>query len=551
MFKTICKVTFAAGLLLYPLLSMAQQAKKPSNSLLPDINPQDIEIKGNFKATFPGLRRQPILGFNPTSPIFQMNKNHVPYMESPDQAVANISISKLESPIAPQKHYFTYPKSSSLYSMLGWGTDMSPQLKAYGEFHSNQETTVLAKVNFESSNGHYANQADSYRNFNFNVNWLHKLSKESRLGFGVEGMNNFNYRPGYAQKTEYGNVGLQAGFEHLKNEFDEFKAHINYHYFRYLPKVTNVQSSEHVIDLTLHKTWTGPAMNSNFIANLNTQSSIYTNPILTNENWDIVNPEIGYRVRKGYSHRITLKVDGFYAKDQSAGKFFAYPDLTYEFWKGTNFKFTANVNGKVFNPGMQGRYLQDEMLVTQMNPLNERVLTGRAHAQLTFFKGLQFSGGFRYQKYYMFQYVSRNPLGQYRLSQDTNTRMWRAYLGLSYDVIANKVAFTSKFYLQNQQLSNGNDVPFMENSGITTELSVNPVSKLNFKLWANYIGKRPKSTSGDLNAAILLGGHIEYRFTQHIGVYISGNNLLNRQYVMWPNYKEMPLRIFGGITLTR
>ena len=50
-------------------------AQNTQNTLLPEINPQDIEIRSEFKANFPGLRRQPILGFNPTPRVFQIDPN--------------------------------------------------------------------------------------------------------------------------------------------------------------------------------------------------------------------------------------------------------------------------------------------------------------------------------------------------------------------------------------------------------------------------------------------------------------------------------------------
>ena len=43
------------------------QTGSTQNSLLPEIDPQDIEIRSEFRARFPGIRRQPILGFNPSS----------------------------------------------------------------------------------------------------------------------------------------------------------------------------------------------------------------------------------------------------------------------------------------------------------------------------------------------------------------------------------------------------------------------------------------------------------------------------------------------------
>ena len=38
--------------------AIAQDQQESDNSLLPEIDPQDIEIRSQFKARFPGLRRE-------------------------------------------------------------------------------------------------------------------------------------------------------------------------------------------------------------------------------------------------------------------------------------------------------------------------------------------------------------------------------------------------------------------------------------------------------------------------------------------------------------
>ena len=79
---------FSLFIFLCPYFALAQTAS--DNSLLPEINPQDIEIRSEFKARFPGLRRQPILGFNPKPRVFQIQADRMPFMESREDAVANI-----------------------------------------------------------------------------------------------------------------------------------------------------------------------------------------------------------------------------------------------------------------------------------------------------------------------------------------------------------------------------------------------------------------------------------------------------------------------------
>ena len=71
------------------------------SSLLPEINPQDIEIRSEYKAQFPGVRRQPILGFKPRARVFQLDPNRMPYMESVDEVIMNLPIGTLSRPDAP------------------------------------------------------------------------------------------------------------------------------------------------------------------------------------------------------------------------------------------------------------------------------------------------------------------------------------------------------------------------------------------------------------------------------------------------------------------
>lgn len=87
----------------------------PQNTLLPEINPQDIEIRSEFRARFPGLRRQPILGFNPKPRVFQIDPNRMPFMESREQAVASIAITQLDRPEPPARSVLPTPSRTNVY----------------------------------------------------------------------------------------------------------------------------------------------------------------------------------------------------------------------------------------------------------------------------------------------------------------------------------------------------------------------------------------------------------------------------------------------------
>src|SRR5699024_4261855 len=98
----ICSVTFFLLLIsLGATTAMAQDRGGRDDAMLPEIDPQDIEIRSEFKARFPGLRRQPILGFEPASRAYRVDPDRMPYMEDRDNAVANLPISAMSLPEPP------------------------------------------------------------------------------------------------------------------------------------------------------------------------------------------------------------------------------------------------------------------------------------------------------------------------------------------------------------------------------------------------------------------------------------------------------------------
>ena len=72
------KFVFVSLMVFFPALLIGQETPTPG-SLLPDIDPQDIEIRGEFSARFPGIMRQPILGFSPRPRVFQIDPNRMPF----------------------------------------------------------------------------------------------------------------------------------------------------------------------------------------------------------------------------------------------------------------------------------------------------------------------------------------------------------------------------------------------------------------------------------------------------------------------------------------
>ena len=561
--KSYTRLAFIILVLLVPLLAHAQEGggkKKISNSLLPDINPQDIEIKGNFQATFPGLRRQPILGFNPTPPVFQINPNRVPFMESPDQAVANIPISKLESPIGPQQPRFTYPKEGNIYARLGLGSYFSPEGVAYLETPAGANSRFVAGVNYSSTDGHIKGASDSDRNLHFHVGWDGQVGSNDRLGVDLAGTSAFNYLPYLTQKTNYGGTDIKLGYEHVKNAYHEFDAHVKYDYFTYFLSKQPKDNYEHVFDIGLKQSLEGPAMNSGFVGSVGFTASQYNTQNVSGKQWYIVHPEVAYEQRFGYAQHLKIGASFYASSDSMGSKLNIYPEVEYSFFGIKRIKIKGWLTGFVENGGMRGYFENRRMIVSNMVPLNNRYWEVGGSASFQLIKNLKLTGNLRYRRYSSFQYLYSTqvppPAGvftsaySYSMGWDKGANILRLEAGLVWDAVPKKFAFKFSVYAQRPKLAHLKDIPFYEHVGLHTEFSVKPIDRLYIKGWVNYLGKRAYDLKEHkLGTAWLGGARVEFELTHQLGVYVKTTNAFDARYQLLPTYQEMPVRFYGGIIL--
>ena len=180
------KFVFVTLLLLFPTLIIAQEVTVPG-SLLPDIDPQDIEIRGEFSARFPGIMRQPILGFSPRPRVFQIDPNRMPFLESPEQVVATLPLSDLERSSPPEFTYYKRPDSFNFWSTSGIGNYMAPEIDIYMGLPVGENTLITGSVNTVSSGSYLEEsspQVSSFRNFDARLGVVHYFSKKSRFDAG-------------------------------------------------------------------------------------------------------------------------------------------------------------------------------------------------------------------------------------------------------------------------------------------------------------------------------------------------------------------------------
>jgi len=67
--------------LAYPKQSDAQ-SNDSTNTILPNLSPQEVEIRGQLEISFPSLQRQPLIGFNPPPRVPEIPEGYIPFLEA-------------------------------------------------------------------------------------------------------------------------------------------------------------------------------------------------------------------------------------------------------------------------------------------------------------------------------------------------------------------------------------------------------------------------------------------------------------------------------------
>lgn len=83
-------------------MMVAAPAQARQDAALPDLAPRQVEITGDLTISFPALRRQPIIGFNPPPRVPDIPSSRTPFTEAYAQRSADLPPSPLQPPDPPQ-----------------------------------------------------------------------------------------------------------------------------------------------------------------------------------------------------------------------------------------------------------------------------------------------------------------------------------------------------------------------------------------------------------------------------------------------------------------
>tara|TARA_R100000908_G_scaffold50441_2_gene25891 strand:- start:76940 stop:78646 length:1707 start_codon:yes stop_codon:yes gene_type:complete len=555
-------------LLCIPAIGTAQTTQSEADrSLLPEINPQDIEIRSEFRARFPGLRRQSILGFNPEPRVFQIDANRMPFIENRDEAVADLSVTELDRPEPPQRSLLTTPTRQNLYVRGGFGSFLSPELEAFGFYELNEKSLLSSDVNFSGSNGHLENQESGFRFLDANISYYEKTNEDYR--FKLEGgvvADKYSSISPYSDPNspEKENLGasVKGTVKKMENAFTGFEASLGGSIFESELSLANSQInsflrsgtvSEKTYFASFSKFWAGQRMYETFDVSAQFQGGNYGQAPL--QNWITAGAALEYERLLNFTTRVTGEVGFQYVSDPFSNKFYVTPEVQIKH----NFTDAFSVSGSAFTkPKMQTQqeHLQYNRFLGGGTELRHAYVAGvKGEANYQLFEGNRIFAGASYNFTRDYAYYQRRDIsgptntGFYNINY-ANANILEFYTGASYQLIPEKFWADGRVYFRAPNLSSGQTIPYEEKLGVKGAVSYKPIQALTINGWTEYIGKRQSpETNTELNAYLLLNAGAEYQINDTFGVYAKLLNILGQDYEIWNGYQERPFQIFGGITI--
>jgi len=547
------------------LPAQAQNQQSDEGSLLPEIDPQDIEIRSQFKARFPGLRRQPILGFDPTPRVYQIDSNRTPFMESSEQVVADLPVSDLSRPDPPEYMPLHYSSDINAFARAGYGSYISPEAQVWGVKRLSPKSYIGGDLDFSSSDGHLDNQASSFRFLNANGEYATKLSSKSRVGVQLGVENSFNQMPDlgvpaplFNARKHYGGFNLGADFNHHKNAITGWKVQGNARYFETSLDSAGINSNgtstEWVYNGSVARRWAGANVNETFTVKAGTKGGNYdNNSNASRQNWLTAQLGVAYERLFNYTTKVNADASVYYGTDSFSDKVYFGPSVTVEHPVMDILILSLEVGAEPYLKTVEQLHSANRFLAVDNQLRHSYKMYGSAEALLEFDNVGSVNFGLQYQNISNYPIFVRRDVGlQYEFYEANYTDAYkvRAYLGATHQIVPEKFWLDAKVYLQSPKIQGGGQLPYEEKIGVNSSVHYRPIDRISIEAWADYVGpRRTFRTDQKMDGYLLLGGQVDAQITDRFGAYVKLVNLLNQEYEVWRGYTERPFQLFGGITV--
>ncbi len=571
MIRTLSIIAICICSLLLTTEVSAQVATDTEQSLLPEIDPQDIEIRSQFQARFPGLRRQPILGFNPRPRVFQTDPNRMPFIESEDVVAASLPVGTLDRPEAPVFTSLGYSTPRNAFFRGGIGSEISPEADLYAMARLGENNWISGSTTLRSSNGHEERVTTSYRYLDANVKSFHRLTEKTDLNLSAGVRSNFNHM---LQLNSSDDVLLDAdtrvnmdGFigsmsiNHSKTSLSGFNVGLN-GYSNSFETVSEVNplsgnASEWGVDIQADYSRLGNRINEIQKIDLEIQTGSIHPQFGTDNRWVV--STLSGKYERLFNYRTDVKAAlGVSGVKDAFDDFIFYltpkVEIKHRFFTGFNIRGLASGTPSHLNfydIQQENRFFD---LTSELMHQYEYLLLGEV--LLEPFYGTKILGGVSFQDVKNFMYYSRseNPAGQadiaegYYTANFSGANILRVYGGISQDLKPDVIWVSADGYWQIPNLSGGDKIPYAESISLKASVSVRPVRDVLIEGWGEFSGGRENHLGEKMSSYTIIGGKFEISVSDRFGVYGKLLNLLNEDYELWNGFGERGFQGFAGFT---
>ncbi len=133
--------------------ALGQQVDDQGQPVLPDLAPREVEIRGQLQISFPSLRRQPLVGFNPPPRVPEIPLDRRPLIEPYRDAGASVNRTQLKKPDPPGVASLSGAEPFWAEAELSAGRYFSRLLRGVASRAFGPDRRLDVSVRYEGSDG--------------------------------------------------------------------------------------------------------------------------------------------------------------------------------------------------------------------------------------------------------------------------------------------------------------------------------------------------------------------------------------------------------------
>ena len=542
-------------LLLFPLHLVGQTSTETQGStLLPDINPQDIEIKGDYRIRFPGLQRQPILGFDPRQRVFQLDPLRMPFLETSDEIVATIPISPLEIPKSPVRSYNSKLAQNNLWILGGYGLHQVPEAELGFSTVKASDYRFSTFFKHLSSPDMGLSLPSKFANWSGNLRYTSIVEPGASWTFYTDGSLRENQVPlsdSIASPSTL--LAFQSGleFKGVVNKWDYWNFKLNYQFNQHGIDSIATGQVQQIGQVYWDNSWVLSEPRTSLALGLDAVGSIYDLD-QKSSNYAIAKLFVNYTDHSSTDLKYSLGIDPYFSKDSVSTNFLVYPNAILEWYGFLGATLRAGIYGEVSNGNRNGYYSMSRFLHTDQLLLNNKGVVMYANYEVELMKRSTIYAGFDLKRYTQLGYLNyqadQSIAGRFNHAINYDeAQIVKLKGGYSYRFTAPELSFNAEAWILNHQLKNGTQIPYLERVGAKTSLLWFIQKEWYIQPEVEFLaGREGINTSSSI---LLVHFKTRYALNKNWAVYAKAENLTGSTYTYWSGLEERPLFITGGINL--